>query len=1094
MIGVQQVKAYQAPAADGVYYIQNVKTGKFINYGWNFGARIGVDDYGTAWKLIADGDYFKIQAYVTNDRNFQDDTWMYSDGGGDRIRSYIISGVAGEDGVYTLENTSNNQNVYVYLKEDGDKYFVAGNANKGENYDDDDQTYWRFLSQAERDAYIAAQVHEREAAILTNYGLTLPANKTLSEYLDDSPYFKKAEVAVAAMSGWTWTSMPNTNSTIAVSTFDTSALEVYQGEGTNNNKLKLGGTLSKTLDGLSAGLYKVTVPAMYRFGTNADCYANETNGYKGLNGGGYVSAGGNAVPLATWASSCKNNGNPNSPSEFGTIVGEGGYQNVTFANVTGTTLDLAISIPGSIVKGWFCTKQATAIRYNLKTLSDAAIAYPANGELAAGQWYSFTTTTAGDYGFGAIDGIVLTADGSQLLIEATGESITQTKTLSGTTTYYIKSATAQTVTKSGPYTYTIGTATSDKEYVQPGNTVTVSYASMATTNTYASEISTAITGVTLGGEPIFVTRTTKGFTFTVPEVTKGANYTLSIPANIIGYDAPGSGKNEAQEITLKVPVATEGTYYLSTVIAGQRKWLNKNGSGYTYAYDQGLPFTLERNEGSVDTYKLKFSEDDYLNDVGSNWQTKIVGSKNDDWKLQAEDGGYKLLLGVNNACQLFIANTSTGLIEITHSTDDGNIWEFVDPETALNYAIDKAEEHVLGFEAGEYAPYNNTAALAALATAKAATTTDARISAYAALTGATWTANEEDVDAICNGSFTGIARGTQDNVVPGWDGVFRKLVTTEDYAALSASKEGRAMFSHDKTYVYGRQTGYTMPLKRNTKYALSVKAAGWENGNIATVSAVIKKPDGSTLKTLNITPTKRINEAGSLVSGSIDFTVETSGNYTLEVTVPASTLAVITDFSIERLGIPVLMQVSGVAKMGTFCAPFNVVIPDGVKAYTLSDGTSDDWVHMDEVEGTTIAAGTPVLLTSDTKVEQEFVGQMTVLEPDNRGLLKGVFEKTEVASDNNNYILQYQDSKCAFYIVSDAEIFIGKNRCYLHVEKKSPARIAIDREEGGSTAINEVKSVEAEARTMKDGKYFVKGRIIVVKNGKVYGTNGQILN
>ena len=418
--------------------------------------------------------------------------------------------------------------------------------------------------------------------------------------------------------------------------------------------------------------------------------------------------------------------------------------------------------------------------------------------------------------------------------------------------------------------------------------------------------------------------------------------------------------------------------------------------------------------------------------------------------------------------------------------------------TALNSAISAAESKTLGFETGEYAPYNNVDVLEKLAVAKAIDQESANLKseinkATSDLTGATWTQNDKDVDAICNGSFTGIARGTQDNVVPGWDGVFRKLITTDDYAALSASKEGRAMFSHEKTYVYGRQTGYTMPLKRNTKYALSFKAAGWENGNIATVSAVVKKPDGSTLKTLNITPTKRINEAESLVSGSIDFTVETSGNYTLEVTVPASTLAVITDFSVERLGIPVLMQVSGVAKMGTFCAPFNVEIPFGVKAYTLSDGTSDDWVHMNEVEGTTIAAGTPVLLTSDTKVEQEFVGQMTVLEPNNDGLLKGVFEKTEVASGDNNYILQYQDSKCAFYIVSDAGIYIGKNRCYLHVAKTS-ARIAIDREEDGFTGINEVKSSEVEAKMMKDGKYLVKGRIIVVKNGKVYGTNGQILN
>lgn len=615
MIGVQQVKAYQAPAADGVYYIQNVKTGKFVNYGWNYGARIGVDDYGTAWRLIADGDNFKIQAYVTNDRNFQDDTWMYSDGGGDRIRSYTISSVAGEDGVYTLMNTSNNKNVYVYLKEDGDKYFVAGNAIKGDNYNDDDQTYWRFLSQAERDAYIAAQVHEREAAILAAYGFMLPANKTLSEYLEESPYFKQAEVEVAEMSGWTWTSMPNTNSTIAVSTFNTSALEVYQGEGTSNNKLKLGGTLSKTLEGLSAGLYKVTVPAMYRFGANADCYANErTNGYKGLNGGGYVSAGGNAVPLATWASSCKNDGNPNSPSEFGTIVDEGYYQNVTFANVTGTTLDLAISIPGSIVKGWFCTKQATAIRYNLKTLSDAAIAYPANGELAAGQWYKFTVTTAGDYGFDVIDGVVLTTDGNQSLGEANGDALTHTVALTTGTTYYIKSETAQTVTKTAsPYTYTIGTAASDKVYIQPGNTVTVSYGSMTTDNTYASELSSEITGVTLGGEAISVTRTTKGFTFTVPEVTKGADYILSIPADIIGYDAPGSGKNEAQEITLKTPAILNGVYFLKanstwngtarSVTNACGKYLARGNAYGTHATidKYGLPIIVTTNEENVTT-------------------------------------------------------------------------------------------------------------------------------------------------------------------------------------------------------------------------------------------------------------------------------------------------------------------------------------------------------------------------------------------------------------------------------------------------------------------------------------------------------------
>ncbi len=412
IVGGSRAWAYQTPTADGVYYIQNVKTGKFVNYGWNFGARFFVDDYGTAWKLIADNTNFKIQAVASSDRNFQDDTWMYADGGGDRIRSYTISSVAGQDGAYTLKNTANSQNVYVYLKEDGEKYFIAGNAIKDDNYSDDEQTYWRFLSQEERDAYIAAQVHNTEAAVLANYGLTLPAETTLSAYLASSKDFKQTNVDVAAMSTWTWTTASPGEASSFVSTSESGYSEVYQGEG------KVGGTLTKQMTGLTAGLYMVTLPAMYRFGTNETCYSNEKeNGYKGLNGGSYFSAGGNAVPLATWASSCSSNVNPNGPSEFKTIVDNGGYKNVTFAHVTGTTLDLKVCVPGSIVKGWFVTGQATAIRYDLKNLSEAKADFVSGDEANADTWYAIEVGTDGYYKISSTveASIYYSQDGSQLV-------------------------------------------------------------------------------------------------------------------------------------------------------------------------------------------------------------------------------------------------------------------------------------------------------------------------------------------------------------------------------------------------------------------------------------------------------------------------------------------------------------------------------------------------------------------------------------------------------------------------------------------------------------------------------------------------------
>ena len=751
--------------------------------------------------------------------------------------------------------------------------------------------------------------------------------------------------------------------------------------------------------------------------------------------------------------------------------------------VTDGSLEIGVRQTGSADRNTWIVMGEFSLAYEGPTIAMSATKLPANGAMTAGQWYYYDFATADDYYFVAsnLSSVSYTTDGSQLITVAAGDPLpTKISSIAAGTKYYLKSTASQT----------LAIAASDVTSKMSNPSFELKSAGTAQTEVVTSSGATALAlygwtenlnGINNLRNSDWVNSTTKGTS------TKYSNEIASADGTWHYYARKGWSDQNTADITLTSNDMTlpKGYYVLSCkyLLEENSKSGNpSNGSFLTLkAMSETTPVAAQE---SPKAYTSNVENATYTH---TEWQTLSVA-----FNVTSE-----------STIKAVLALTPRGGVNTEVHVDDFRLTysPFADAAdyAALNAAIETAEVHTLGFEKGEYAPHANADAVKKLA---AATNIDQDVdnakstvlAIISDLTGATWTRNDKDVDAICNGSFTGIDRGTQDNVVPGWDGVFRKLITTEDYAALSVSKEGRAMFSYPKTYVYGRQTGYTMPLKRNTKYALSFKAAGWENGNIATVSAVIKKPDGSTLKTLNITPTKRINEAESLVSGSIDFTVETSGNYTLEVTVPASTLAVITDFSVERLGIPVLMQVSGIAKMGTFCAPFDVVIPKDVKAYTLSDGTSDDWVHMNEVEGTTIAAGTPVLLTSDTKVEQEFVGQMTVLEPNNDGLLKGVFEKTEVASDNNNYILQYQDSKCAFYIVSDAEIFIGKNRCYLHVEKKSPARIAIDREEGGSTAINEVKSVEAEARTMKDGKYLVKGRIIVVKNGKVYGTNGQILN
>ena len=406
--------------------------------------------------------------------------------------------------------------------------------------------------------------------------------------------------------------------------------------------------------------------------------------------------------------------------------------------------------------------------------------------------------------------------------------------------------------------------------------------------------------------------------------------------------------------------------------------------------------------------------------------------------------------------------------------------------SALQTAYDAVVIPTLGFEAGEYAPYVNAENLANIEAAKnMLDNEDANNQGEIddlenAITSMTWTANAEEVNAVGNGNF-----GIQENF--GWEfnawGQFVSGLNPNTNAS-----NGTARSSNAGTLTYGNTTGYTMPLKANTVYRLTFKVSSWDNSN---------KNTGTDVSVLNGSSeglaTKNRDEEGAFIAHSVEFKTGAAGDYTLVITAKGQR-SVYTDIDLRIATATAKMQVSSVAKMGTFCAPFDVEIPSGVKAYTLSEGTNESWVHMNEVEDTKIAAGTPVLLTSDEKVDTEVEGQVSVLAPDNSGLLQGAFVLTDVDKDAGNYLLQYQDGECAFYLVNSDGKQIGANRCYLHIEKSGEtlARIAIGGEDD-PTGINEIEAIGAEAKTMKDGKYLVKGRIVLVKSGNVFDVNGQLL-
>ena len=191
------------------------------------------------------------------------------------------------------------------------------------------------------------------------------------------------------------------------------------------------------------------------------------------------------------------------------------------------------------------------------------------------------------------------------------------------------------------------------------------------------------------------------------------------------------------------------------------------------------------------------------------------------------------------------------------------------------------------------------------------------------------------------------------------------------------------------------------------------------------------------------------------------------------------------------------MAVNATAKWGTFCAPFEVAIPNNVTAYTCASAT-DGKLNLVPV-ATTIPANTPVILNAESGLASTtFYGKKVANATDDlitEGLLVGNVSTStkDVPSDGSAYLLQLHDAKVGFYKANGTGYLIGNNRCYLLGEGLSDAREAFFFEDD-ATAISALEAAKAEDGALKDGKYMENNRIFIVKNGVKYGANGQKLN
>lgn len=124
------------------------------------------------------------------------------------------------------------------------------------------------------------------------------------------------------------------------------------------------------------------------------------------------------------------------------------------------------------------------------------------------------------------------------------------------------------------------------------------------------------------------------------------------------------------------------------------------------------------------------------------------------------------------------------------------------------------------------------------------------------------------------------------------------------------------------------------------------------------------------------------------------------------------------------------LAVNSAAQYGTFCAPFDVTIPEGVTAYTIGGIDKNGILTLEQQN--TISAHTPVIVYSESTTDINAVqfGVATSSTATSK-YLTGVY--TDTKAPLGSYVLQNQNGRVGFYHVEGTQPWVRANRAYLTV-------------------------------------------------------------
>lgn len=180
------------------------------------------------------------------------------------------------------------------------------------------------------------------------------------------------------------------------------------------------------------------------------------------------------------------------------------------------------------------------------------------------------------------------------------------------------------------------------------------------------------------------------------------------------------------------------------------------------------------------------------------------------------------------------------------------------------------------------------------------------------------------------------------------------------------------------------------------------------------------------------------------------------------------------------------LAVNSAAHYGTFCAPFDVTIPVGVQAFTISGIDKNGILTLEQQN--TILAHTPVIVYSESATDIKAVqfGVATVGDPTSK-YLTGVYTDTEAPV--GSYVLQNQGGRVGFYHVEGTRPWVRANRAYLTVPASANVKAFYMDDATAIQTVEELLSGKAEIydlagrrqQKLQKGINIVGGKKVLVK-------------